>query len=331
MERHGLIFSSNRTGILQFTVLDAQGKVISEYKNNFKIGFHKFEIESSVNKFLFLNVSNGSESKSIKLINNSNGIGDNRITYLGTDYQNLKSDSVISVFNFRIGDQLLFKSIKSGYYDKIIIDTPVQNSSYTFELKPIIFEASVTTNDVTNITQTTATSGGDISSDGGAPVIARGICWSNSSNPTTADNHTIDGGGTGTYLSNMTGLIAGAFYYVRAYATNTVGTSFGDELSFTTLTFPAVTTDTIINITQTTATSGGKVTYDGGTTVTARGVCWSISSNPTTTDSHTNDGSGTGDFVSIMNGLTGGAFTMFVPMRPTVLEQPMVTNYHLPL
>ncbi len=63
----------NKAGTLQFTVIDAKGKVISEYKNYFKIGFHKFEIESSVNNFLLLNVSNGSVSKSIKLINNSNG------------------------------------------------------------------------------------------------------------------------------------------------------------------------------------------------------------------------------------------------------------------
>ncbi len=207
-------------------------------------------------------------------------IGDNRITYLGTDNQNFKSNSDVTGFTFRIGDQLLYKSIKSGYYDKIIIDSPIQNLFYTFELKPIIIEASVITTDVTNITQTSATSGGDVSSDGGTPVTARGVCWSTSSNPTTADSHTINGSDTGTFVSNMTGLTGGTFYNVRAYATNIVGTSYGNELTLTTLTLPTVTTAPVTNITQTIATSGGTVTSDGGAPVTARGVCWSTSSNP---------------------------------------------------
>jgi len=296
----------NDAGTLQITVLDAQGKVVSEYKDHFKIGIHKFEIESSVPDFLLLNVSNGSVSKSIKLINNSNGMGNNRITFLGTEHQNVKTNSDISGFAFRIGNQLLYKSIKSGYYDKIIIDSPNQNSAYTFELSPIIIEASVLTADVTNITQTTATSGGDVSSDGGAPVAARGVCWNTSSNPTTADSHTINGSDTGTFVSYMTGLTGGTFYYVRAYAINSAGTSYGNEITFITLTLPTVTTDTVTNITETTAINGGTVTSDGGAPVTARGVCWSTSSNPTTADNHTINGSDTGTFVSTMTGLTGG-------------------------
>jgi uncharacterized protein (TIGR02145 family) len=94
---------------------------------------------------------------------------------------------------------------------------------------------TVTTAAVTSITQFTATSGGDISSDGGASVTARGVCWNTSSNPTTAGSHTTDGTGTGTFVSNITGLTGGTLYYVRAYATNSVGTSYGNELTFSTL------------------------------------------------------------------------------------------------
>ena len=177
--------------------------------------------------------------------------------------------------------------------------------SFTTLQDPVL--PTVTTNDATDITQTTATSGGNVVSDGGATVTVRGVCWSTSSNPSTADNHTTDGSGIGAFVSYLTGLTQNTFYYVRAYATNSVGTAYGNEITFTTLsnvTLPTVTTDDATDITQTTATSGGNVTSDGGGTVTARGVCWSTTSNPTLSDSHTTDGSGLGAFVSYITGLT---------------------------
>jgi uncharacterized protein (TIGR02145 family) len=163
---------------------------------------------------------------------------------------------------------------------------------------------SVTTNPITNITQNSATGGGNVTSDGGATVTAHGICWSTSSNPTTSGSHSTDGSGTGTFISSLTGLAQNTQYYVRAYATNGVGTAYGNQVTFSTLTIPAVTTNAVTNITQTTATCGGNVTSGGGTTVTARGVCWSTTANPTTSGSHTTDGSGTGTFVSNLSGLT---------------------------
>ena len=165
----------------------------------------------------------------------------------------------------------------------------------------------VTTNEITGITQTTATSGGNVTSDGGANVTARGVCWSTSQNPTISNSHTTDGNGTGSFTSSITGLTANTTYYVRAYATNEKGTSYGEQKSFTTLQnieLPTVTTTNVSNITQTTATSGGNVTDDGGATLTARGVCWSTSQNPTISNSHTTDGNGTGSFTSNMTGLT---------------------------
>ena len=165
----------------------------------------------------------------------------------------------------------------------------------------------VTTNEVTDITQTTATSGGNVTSDGGANVTARGVCWSISQNPTINDNKTSDGSGTGSFTSNLINLNANTTYYVRAYATNEKGTSYGEQRSFTTLQnieLPTVTTTNVSNITQTTATSGGNVTSDGGANVTARGVCWSTSQNPTISNSHTTDGNGTGSFTSNITGLT---------------------------
>jgi hypothetical protein len=165
---------------------------------------------------------------------------------------------------------------------------------------------TVTTSTISSITQTTATGGGNVTSDGGNSVTARGVCWSTSTNPTLSNSFTTNGTGTGSYVSNLTGLTANTLYYVRAYATNSAGTSYGNQVTFTTLAYPlpVVTTSTISNITQTTATGGGNVTSDGGTPVTARGVCWSTTANPTTSNSFTTNGTGTGSYVSNLTGLT---------------------------
>jgi hypothetical protein len=93
----------------------------------------------------------------------------------------------------------------------------------------------VITTAVSNITPTTASSGGNATFDGGSPIIERGICWSTSPNPTIADNHTTDGIGTGEFVSNMTGLTSNTLYYLRAFATNSLGTAYGNEIGFTTL------------------------------------------------------------------------------------------------
>ncbi len=326
---------------------------------------------------------------------------------------------------------------------------------------------TISTSAVGNVTSTTATCGGNVTSDGGANVTERGVCWSTSQNPTISDSHTVDGSGVGSFISNISGLTAGVTYYVRAYATNSVGTAYGDEVSLTVpgssnvdevvvsfngstwvaadillvedhstdgyitiaiektqrcsrnntdvyllgflknttgswtysssgghyclyrdpsyiyrdangvlgnaggaywgwnevknsfveniteidlnnmtisgtfsqdffdiadyiaagntiptnrktltvtlnnahfndtsaVTGATVTTAVVSNITSTSATCGGNVTSDGGANVTARGVCWSTHHNPTISDSHTDDGSGTGSFTSGMTGL----------------------------
>lgn len=93
---------------------------------------------------------------------------------------------------------------------------------------------TVSTSSVSNITETSATCGGNVTSDGGAAVTARGVCWSTAQNPTINSNKTNEGSGTGSFTSNITGLNHNTTYYVRAYATNSEGTSYGEVKSFTT-------------------------------------------------------------------------------------------------
>ena len=166
--------------------------------------------------------------------------------------------------------------------------------------------AVLTTTGISSLSYTTAVSGGVITSDGGGAVTARGVCWSATPNPTTAGSKTSNGAGTGTFTSNITGLLPGMTYYVKAYAINSAGTSYGEEVTFMTLSVgnPVLTTTAITSLTMNSAVSGGNVTSDGGGAVTARGVCWSTSSNPTTAGNKTTNGTGTGSFASSITGLT---------------------------
>jgi hypothetical protein len=195
---------------------------------------------------------------------------------------------------------------------KYYIKAYVSNGSETVYGKEISFTTLaatlpvLTTTAISSPTTTTATSGGNITDDGGASVTARGVCWNTAPSPSISNTKTTDGTGTGTFASNLTGLTAGTTYYVRAYATNSAGTAYGNELNFNTNppVLPTVTTATVGSLTQTSATSGGTVTSDGGAPVTARGICWSTNLNPTVFDPRTNDGTGTGPFVSNMTNLT---------------------------
>ena len=203
-------------------------------------------------------------------------------------------------------------------------DETVYGGEITFTTEQIPDPESpiVTTADVTDITQTTAVSGGNVTDDGGASVTARGVCWSTSQNPTISDNHTSDANGTGSFTSNLTNLTANTTYYVRAYATNENGTSYGEQKSFMTLQnieLPTVTTADVTDITQNTAVSGGNVTDDGGAAVTARGVCWSKDPNPTIDNSFISNGNGTGSFTIEISGLTS-ATTYYVRAYATNSE-----------
>jgi hypothetical protein len=98
-----------------------------------------------------------------------------------------------------------------------------------------VMKPAVTTATISTIGITTATGGGNVTNDGGETVSARGVCWNTSTNPTTSNGHTTDGSGTGTFISNLTNLAPNTLHYVRAYATNSAGTSYGDNVTFTTI------------------------------------------------------------------------------------------------
>jgi uncharacterized protein (TIGR02145 family)/uncharacterized repeat protein (TIGR02059 family) len=109
----------------------------------------------------------------------------------------------------------------------------------TNNINPVVL-ASVTTIAVTAITATTASSEGNITNAGGGTVTARGVCWATTPSPTVSGSHTSDGTGTGAFSSNITGLLPNTQYFLRAYATNSAGTSYGNEFAFTTASSPEI-------------------------------------------------------------------------------------------
>lgn len=160
--------------------------------------------------------------------------------------------------------------------------------------------------DVTDITTSSFTVVSDVVSDGGSPITARGVCWSaTNETPTISDNKTLDGLGLGIFASTINGLMSGTAYYLRAYATNSVGTAYFNHASIKTLVlFPAIKTTDILSITSNSFISGGEIINDGGSPITARGVCWYTSEDPTVMHYKTTDGAGTGSFTSFISGLS---------------------------
>lgn len=163
---------------------------------------------------------------------------------------------------------------------------------------------TLTTQAVTVLSSSSAFGGGNISADGGSAVTQRGVCWNTSPNPTLANNFTADGTGLGSYGSTMQPLTPATTYYVRAFATNANGTSYGSQVSFVTATannngnMPTISTNQVVYMDSLSAFCGGNITADGGLAVTARGVCWAIGTTPTINQSRTIDGAGGGSFNS---------------------------------
>jgi uncharacterized protein (TIGR02145 family) len=159
---------------------------------------------------------------------------------------------------------------------------------------------TVLTSQVSAITLTTATCGGNITLNGGAEIIARGVCWSTNQYPSISDNKTTDGAGTGLFSSELNDLTPNTIYYVRAYATNKVGTSYGTEVRFTSNapTLPTITTVPATDISYKEARLGVSVTSDGGASISECGICYSTNENPTVANNKVSLSSGVGTSTS---------------------------------
>jgi len=167
---------------------------------------------------------------------------------------------------------------------------------------------NVSTNSASSVGNYSATCGGNVTSDGGASVTSRGVCWNTTGQLNQlGSNYQSSGSGTGPFTVNINTLNSGTTYYFQAYATNSQGTSFGSQLSFTTsvpVVDPNVSTLSYSGVTQSAATCGGNVISEGTYPVVSRGICYSSSNSvPTTSNSTATNGSGSGDYTCNLSGL----------------------------
>jgi hypothetical protein len=164
---------------------------------------------------------------------------------------------------------------------------------------------TISTGTVAAVSSTSATATGRVTATGGSPISDTGFCWATTPYPTVADSSLTLGAGSVDFISTISNLSANTSYYLRAYATNAQGTSYGNQISFTsnTIALPALTTSAITSISYTGVTSGGDVTSDGGYMITQRGVCFSTQSYPTINDNVLTIGTGIGSYSTNVTGL----------------------------
>ena len=300
-------------GSVALEITDVNGRAV-ENRNytSLPAGTHHFRITLSAAGTYIMTARQNGKTSSIKMINNGCG-GENLITQLehATGEITVKSGDGTKnnvTHPWAYGDNLMilgYATICGTECTKQFSRQLLYNETIKINFSEHITTATVAASNVSNITSNSVSVNSSVS--GNCGVTSRGFCYGTSGSPTISGQHTSNGSGTGSFTSSITGLTAGTTYYVRAYATNSAGTAYGGQRSFTTSANPpTVTTNTVSNITATSATCGGNVTATGGATVTARGVCWSTSQNPTVSNSHTTDGSGTGSFTSSIAGLTAG-------------------------
>jgi hypothetical protein len=200
-------------------------------------------------------------------------------------------------------------SLNTNYtYRVYSFNTVGKSINYSSEVSiKTINVPTLATYKTSSISHQGASSGGQITSDGGSAVTVNGVVWDTSTNPTIALSTKTTEPISGSFKSSITGLKATTKYYVRAYATNAAGTGYGDELSFTTDAYvvpPTLTTNTISDILSNSVKSGGNISADGGAAITSRGVVWGTATNPgTDLSTKTSDGTGTGSFQSSITGL----------------------------
>ena len=165
----------------------------------------------------------------------------------------------------------------------------------------------ISTRPLSQIASNSVVSGGQILSNGGTNILSRGIAYGSSPNPTILGLIITGGNRPGSFIITVGGLQPSTLYYLRAYATNGVGTAYGNEISFTTsASLASGTTALPTGVTSIEASTGGNVVSDGGSAVTARGVAYGLSSSPTTANFTTVNGAGTGLFVAALTGLISG-------------------------
>ena len=237
-------FHSPFCGEFSFEVYDISGKLVIKSLFFLSQGIQTIKILGIQEGVYILNIKGLGYIGSLKFISTCYSETKVNLEYIGSIIMDniLITDKTLKVFEvnksitlmiYSDNDTLRFTGYSGSFFD-VIDESPRSNMTINFNFITNMQPPVLTTINASSISETTSSSGGIITSDGGTPVTSRGVCWDTMSNPTIFCNHTTDGGGIGTFTSNISGLIPATTYYLRAYATNRISTSYGNQINFTT-------------------------------------------------------------------------------------------------
>jgi Concanavalin A-like lectin/glucanases superfamily/FG-GAP-like repeat len=184
--------------------------------------------------------------------------------------------------------------------------TDQYNTTYGDQKTFITFTPTVITTEISNVTETSAISGGFDIDSGGSTITSKGVCWATTQNPTISDSHTSDGSGLNDFSSTITDLTEGTMYFVRSFITYPQSINYGNQISFTTYKKPSVTTSDVTSVSYASSQGSGEVTESGIPEFTSKGFCWSTSPNASISDYSVEDNSVAGDINIELSGLSAG-------------------------
>jgi len=238
LEQTELTFYAEHAGTAQITIYDVSGRKVLQTINNVIEGSQKYTISGLKQGVYFINVLVDNYANSLKILSLNTSQHEANITYQGiikTEAVNSKPKSANAFVNmaYTQGDSMYYKAYLNNCYN-VAEDVPTGSETITFTFASAL--PSVLTLNATSITSVSATTGGTITADGECTVTASGICYSIHTNTTLADSIKFNVNNMNSFSTNLTGLIPDTTYYVRAYATNSAGTAYGNEISFKTKT-----------------------------------------------------------------------------------------------
>jgi hypothetical protein len=230
-------FGAIKSGPVTIMLFDQMGRETGNLKQSLPSGNHSFRISGLKSGIYTIKIDHDNQSYSGKLISQGSSNPKVTITYIGNkgavqETFKIKNATTERFWQYNTDDILSFTGT-SGNLSAVITDIPTKSKILTFNFTASL--PAVTTAAATNIISTGAMLGGNVTSDGNATVTERGVVFSTNANPTTLDTKVINGTGIGTFSSAISGLTPNTTYYVRTYATNSMGTVYGSEISLKTL------------------------------------------------------------------------------------------------
>jgi uncharacterized protein (TIGR02145 family) len=281
-------FTVNQSGVFNISIFDIHGEEIVQLSDYCYVGVQKYTLSGlrmgayllklKGNHFCYIKkiISTNQAQSSINIVKSG---CEKQVAIINNSVVTNKGGKSVVIMPFNYGDNMKYTGYKNQC-TSIKTDIPASSKTVTFFFSQC--EPIVTTANVENIFDIEARCGGHVVSDGHSTVTERGVCWNTTGFPTILDTKTVDGSDTGSFNSFVWGLTANTTYYVRAYATNSVGTAYGNQMVFTTMDTifaPTITTDSIFNISKIFASVSGTVISDGGSPITSRGICWTDNQN----------------------------------------------------